>query len=95
MKLGKFSNAANKIPMIEVPNEDAPYEADARFYNNKIAKKFHDMLYECGRYTAEWNSIHEQAEKECMQQGRVKMEASKITSKLETMFLTNYKSIKT
>jgi hypothetical protein len=35
LKLGKFVNCENKLPMIEEPNVDAPYEADSRFYNNK------------------------------------------------------------
>ena len=51
LKLGKFTNKENKIPMIEEPNVDAPYEADRRFYENKKLKVYHDRLKNCGRYT--------------------------------------------
>jgi hypothetical protein len=41
LKLGKFTNKFNKIPMIEEANQDAPYEACSRFYNNKKIQIYH------------------------------------------------------
>ena len=62
LKLGKFTNISNKISMIEEANTDCPYEANRRFYENKFVKKYYEKLKNCGRYDAEWKTLHQYAE---------------------------------
>ena len=50
-------------------------------------------MKDCGRYTEEWKNLEEEAEKECIDQGKKKMEeANAMSGKLKQNLMSLHKS---